>query len=917
MRSVLGCGVRAWWPVAVGLCLGLAACGNNENNTGKNNTTASDMGSDMQVVADMGADQGGADMGADQGGADMGADMGARPEGVLIAGLSAPVQVRFDARGVLHVDCKTDADCYAAQGYYHARDRFAQMDLRRRFARGRVSTLVGDLAINTDIAMRRLLTTREGVPLEEAAWEGADASTKAAFEAYTRGVNAWLDDMRNTRNGAKLSEEYDSPLLKADSIPDWEPLDSVASVLVLLEDLSNQSGTELAWANLTTQLNAQAAADLLSGQSAVDSNTVGASGEVYGQGASSRLRRTNALSAMKGVQGRLNARRDLLAKAAADSAALRTSRGKSTFEFHDKGSNNWVLGASKTQDGRAILAGDPHLALSNPALWYLVELNNKANGGDLHAAGVSFAGLPGMLIGHNEHVAWTGTVVFYDLSDVYVEEFTDDTRKKVKFNGGEVDVIEKEFTFEVAGGEPVKRTFRYVPHHGPVIQEDGAAGLSLRWVGHDVRTDLNFFIQMSKAKNIDEAKTALTQCTATNQNWVVIDNDNHIGWFPFSKVPVRPWASRDLPPWLPLPGDGTAEWDGFMDYADLPQLRDPQAGFIATANQDMSGALLDGDPTNDGYNTLQTAPAIGFRHKRIVDEINASDAHTTATVSALQGDTYMAAAEQMLPVWLGDMTGEETLTPTQQRILNALTSWQYTCPTGMQGIDPMTATAVSDEAVASEARGCLAFHYLMYSMASFAFYDDAPGVNLGNSSIIRALTLLTAHPDRLLGAESYWDDTSTADVTEGRKDIFLRALESAGEKASEKFGASSAAWRWGQAHHLVLRADLLDQVTQDYNAGPFVAPGGAFTVNVANPRNGAAGDWTFSHGPSTRFIATTSDKGLVTSFQLPGGQPHHRQDSLYNDWVQDWIDNKPTPMPFLTEDVKAAATTTIEVKPLP
>lgn len=907
MRSFLSGGVRAWWPVAVGLSLGLAACGNNENNEGKNNTTASDMGSDMVVVADMPTDQGGADMGA---------DMGSRPEGVLIPGLSAAVQVSFDARGVLHVNCQTDADCYAAQGYFHARDRFAQMDLRRRFARGRVSTLVGALAIDTDIAMRRLLTTREGVPLEEAAWEGADAETKAAFEAYTRGVNAWLDDMRNARNGAKLSGEYQSPLLASDTIPDWEPLDSVASVLVLLEDLSNQSGTELAWANLTTQLEAQAAADLLSGQAAVDSNTMGASGETYGSAATSRLRRTNALAAMKGVQGRLRSTRDLLAKAAAGSSALRERRGKSTFEFHDKGSNNWVLGASKTSDGRAILAGDPHLSLTNPALWYLVELNNKANGGDLHASGVSFAGLPGMLIGHNEDVAWTGTVVFYDLADVYVEEFTDETRKKVKFNGGEVDVIEKEFTFEVAGAESVTRTFRYVPHHGPVIEEDGASGLSLRWVGHDVRSDLNFFIKMSKAKNLDEAKTALMDCTATNQNWVVIDNNNRIGWFPYSKVPVRPWASRQLPPWLPLPGDGSAEWDGFMDYADLPQLVDPAAGFIATANQDMSGALVDGDPTNDGYNTLQTAPAIGFRHKRIVDEINASDAHTTETVSALQGDTYMVAAEQMLPTWLGDLTGEETLSATQQRILNALTTWQYTCPTGMEGIDPTTATPAADAAVAAEARGCLAFHYLMYSMSSFAFYDDAPGVNLGNSSLIRALTLLTVHPDRLLGGEAYWDDTTTADVTETRKDIFLRAMESAGDKASTAYGANADAWRWGQAHHLVLRADLLDQVTPDYNAGPFVAPGGAFTVNVANPRSGANGDWTFSHGPSTRFIATTSDKGLVTSFQLPGGQPHHRQDPLYNAWIQDWIDNKPTPMPFYTEDVTAAAAVSIEVKPL-
>ena len=180
------------------------------------------------------AADGSAPMDAATAAGDAGDDAGTAAPGIVVPGLSAPVQARFDQHGVLHLTCRTDADCIAAQGYFHGAHRFLQMDLNRRFPQGRLGERVGSYARSFDQANRMVIATQTGERIEERMVAAADEATRTAAEAYTRGVNAWLADMRAGRNDAKLSEEYDFPVIHKDTIDDWVMGDSFICTLLLI-----------------------------------------------------------------------------------------------------------------------------------------------------------------------------------------------------------------------------------------------------------------------------------------------------------------------------------------------------------------------------------------------------------------------------------------------------------------------------------------------------------------------------------------------------------------------------------------------------------------------------------------------------------------------------------------------------------
>jgi penicillin amidase len=209
------------------------------------------------------------------------------------------------------------------------------------------------------------------------------------------------------------------------------------------------------------------------------------------------------------------------------------------------GSNNWVVGPSQTSGGAALLSNDPHLALTNPSIWYLVHLHVPAGegvGDGLNVAGVSLAGLPGVVIGQNEHVAWGMTTTYFDQTDVYLETLSPDG-EGVMFNGEVVPFIKKTYSYEVFGqAEPTVDERLYVPHHGPVLAIDREAGtaVSFRWTGQEASTDANFLLGLARAKTLADVKTAMRNVTTIGQNVVAIDRDGNIGWFPYNHVPRAP-----------------------------------------------------------------------------------------------------------------------------------------------------------------------------------------------------------------------------------------------------------------------------------------------------------------------------------------------------------------------------------------
>jgi len=643
-------------------------------------------------------------------------------------------KVYFDEHGIFHADCATDEDCVMALGYFHARDRFVQMDLQRRLSTGQLASVVNkpvvesqgllEPLIRTATQSRALYSTRDGRPAEDALVEGADATTLRVFEAYAVGVNQWLDDVRNDRNGAVWPAEFGSIVLDYDpeDAPDWTPADSFATVLTLVGSLTNDENSQLEAEEARQQINNNDRYLDLWSLEPIKKSPVLEEGTYPPQLASASPKKKEK-SSPRPIYARAKraiARQRLFLE---QTKLIRQLFPGSETVGSDIGSNNWVLGGSKTANGNTFLSNDPHLGFSQPAVWYIAHLDSKTNGsGTLHTAGVTLAGIPTPVIGQNENIAWGATNTGLDFTDVYIEELVKDGNGNptgVRYKGEDVDFVRVDFTLEFSDGSSETRELLFVPHHGPVrgeLDADNGVALTLRWTGHDMETDANYLLGMATATTVQEARSALESVTSLGQNWVVIDNQGNFGWFPYNRIPKRTWAENlDMNdpsepfPWLPLPGNGDYEWEEYFAYSELPQAYNRENGYLVTANSDHTGASFDGNPTNNGFAPQQTDNInAGYRTARIVELIKETDEHTRATNEAAVSDVLSLIGQDMLPKILAIANDPQTnLSANAQKVVAALTEWNFTCETGLTGNDPVN-SGLADAAQVKESSGCTA-----------------------------------------------------------------------------------------------------------------------------------------------------------------------------------------------------------------
>jgi penicillin amidase len=931
-------------PLAVLLVVGLAAGCSDDDGDGDGNGGADAAPQDVAqpdggdtAVPDTAEDVAG-DVAADTGPADAGdtGDGGSMSRQLDLPGLSAPVTVQLDGSGVLHIDCETNQDCYTAQGYFHADQRFFEMDLVRRQTRGELSQVIGmSFGLDSDKEFRRLLSTRQGEPLEEAYVEAMSDDTKAMFDAYARGVNAWLDDMRQGENGAELTEEYDFPIVADDNIRDWEPADTAALYLQLAELLSFSAGGDISRGEVLGKmglsrdgntLSSDVASDLFTVKPGVESNIMDAAGVSEPMNLGDRGSGFGP-SDVDTIRERLAPAADALGEArrrleSVDSLVFGPETGK-------EGSNNWVLDGSRTANGRPLLANDPHLSLNNPAIWHYVELDSKTNGsGDLHVAGASIPSVPGIVVGQNEQLAWGVTTARLDLADAYVETLNNDGTAVIR-DGQEIDLIEREYTFEGKNGNTETATFEYVPGHGPILSKDtdNNRAVSVKWVAQNPGNDLDFLPDLMTAQSVDEAMTAMEPVRTINQSWVFMDRDagdeeSEIAWYPRGAIPKRPWADSETPNWLPLPGDGSAEWQGHISPENQPQITDPPNGFVATANNDFDGSYTDGDATNDGHLPWQHPPATGHRHARIVEMIEeGGNEHTPETMHEMQADTYSIHGELLAPEIVStarENSGE--LSDGAQQVVDALDDWNYTCPTGLDGLDPEEAAKASDSTAATEAIGCAAFHVMLPPLTDEAFDDELAELpNYGAASnwesLQRTLIYLFTDPSELERGEDYFDDVTTQDTTETRADVVLAALDRTNSALADAFGSETPDdWRWGRIHTVTFTSLFSQAGIDAFDYGPFTNDGGLYTVDVADPI-GRDGDFSHPNGPSIRVVFEAREDRIQGYFQLPGGQDNHRESRFYQSLTEDYLTNTPRELLFERDAVDANAVETISVEP--
>ncbi len=840
--------------------------------------------------------------------------------------------VYFDEYGIFHGDCETDEDCAMALGYFHARDRFFQMDLQRRLSTGRLTSIVNktlieglgllDGLINTASRNRALYSTRQGQPAEDFLIENADEDLLRVLEAYSAGVNQWIDDAVNERNDAQWPVEYGAIALDygpEDTIP-WEPSDTYATFFTLVGNLTIDEGAQLSAASAREAIgDNDRFLDLYSLEPIKKSPILEVGTYPFAMMSlpkEERLASTDLAYRARGAIAKLQ-------KELADNEALSRLFPEMPLVNSDIGSNNWVLGPSKTENGNTFLSNDPHLGLSQPPVWYIAHWDSKTNGkGTIHSAGVTLAGIPGAVIGQNENIAWGATNTGLDFTDVYMEELVLDEEDEpigVMFNGEVVEFTRVDFVMDFNDGSTETRELLFVPHHGPVrtLDVDNNICLTLRWTGNDMDTDPNFLLPMQVAETVEDAREALTNITSIGQNWVVIDNEGNFGWFPYNRIPKRTWAvdlDLDDPeepfPWLPLPGTGEYEWDEYFDYPELPQTFNRDNGWLATANSDHTGAAFDGNPTNDGFAPQQTDNiAAGYRTARIVELIEATDDHTRQTNEDLISDIESLIGRDMIPEILA-IADEAELTDDAQKVVDALTAWQatgtFTCPTGLDGNDPVDSPLASADEVA-ESTGCSAWHEAI-AQIDRAVADDEP--NTGFPSFVTYFSIMD--PSRLKAGDVYWDDVNTKDV-ETKAEIIGAALDAAGSTLVDRYGSDDE-WPWGRYHGMRLTSLLasLSSLFNDYNNPPgveefFSNDGGLYTVDVANP--GSSG--LHGGGPSTRFQCEGS-KPVACTIQLPGGQSAHPTSDNYDSLLPLWLDNEPIELIFDIDEAAEVAVETFE-----
>ncbi|MFT7579232.1 MAG: penicillin amidase, partial [Myxococcota bacterium] len=598
-------------------------------------------------------------------------DLGATADEVVAADtLSGSVRVIRDSRGIPHIYGDKVEDVSWAQGYVTARDRMFQMHTLRRAASGRLAELSGVGGLSGDFLLR-LLDLRGAAEGMVTLAENEDPALFAVMQSFTAGVNAYLARARAGEEQVSL----EVTLFGADTIEDWSMVDTMVIVRLQTWDLSFDM-SDVARLERVIAIREAHAGTAIEGveKDAFNFAPIDKTATLEPDGGANATGTYDLLTTLSDDFFKtLNAadlKKHVQPFDAFDKAKHHAFRGP------DYGSNNWLVSGSLTASTKPLVSNDTHLALRNPAVFYQVHVSNKLAGGALNANGINFAGAPGIVLGHNDHAAWGGTVFFSDVTDAYIEQVSADGTT-VTYDGAQRALIEREETFNfiltgdattclelapawaaaanpretIVGGRcSLTVTFLHVPDRGPILPwtytGEGAERrvTSLQWTGFKPTGELSAVWKLNMMTSVAEFKAALDEFDVGAQNWVAGFTNGDIAWYPSHQLPIRKHiAAGDTtyPPFLPMPGHSSDyAWDGFVPRDELPQATNPEKGWLATANGDPIGTSFDNDPFNEAhYLGYQWKP--GFRIGRVTErltELAARGDVTSAEMSAVQGD---------------------------------------------------------------------------------------------------------------------------------------------------------------------------------------------------------------------------------------------------------------------------------------
>jgi penicillin G amidase len=839
---------------------------------------------------------------------------------LALPGLSAPVIVHRDAYGIPQVYADTIEDLFRAQGFVHAQDRFWEMDFRRHVTSGRTAELFGAAQVETDAFLRTLGWRR----VAEAEWDLLSPSTQGYLTAYAEGVNAWIEATGGPAATGRKALQYRVLGLqnRGYEVAPWDPVDTLAWLKAMAWDLRGNMVAEIDRAlMLAAGLPPERIEELYPQYPFDQRDPIVPGGLVVDGVFDPDATPEDVVEAAPTDRAGSVPTEDLaaalpaLTAVGAAAAALPKLLGAADSGL---GSNSWVVSGELTDTGAPLLVNDPHLDASMPGIWYQMGLHCRCG---YRTAGFTFSGVPGVVIGHNDRIAWGLTNLGHDVTDLYLERL-DRGSDRYQVDGQWRDLRVHEETIVVAGGEDVPIQIRWT-HRGPLLSDvseqlrdiagsdpvivelagrsladdpagagDPASGVSLAWTALTPGTTIEALFALNQAADWDEFRAAAALFEVPAQNLIYADIDGNIGYQAPGRVPVRGAGDGR---WIAPGWDSAYDWRDVVPFEQLPHVLNPDGGYLVAANQAVIGPQYQPFLTHDW--------ARGKRSDRIHEMLRQAVAAGPVSVPDMERmlmDNANGFAAILVPALLSTPTAP--LSADEQAALDLLATWDHQQPAGGE---PGTPEAHSSAAAAY-------FNAVWRHLLELTFDELPAGTEPhGRDRWFDVVGALLAEPD-----SPWWNRVDTSRV-ESRDEILAQALAEAYRELADAQGDDPSGWRWGRMHTLTLRDATfgnsgIGPVESLFNHGPVEASGGSDIVN-ATGWDAAAG-YEVVAVPSMRMIVDMSDMDQSRWIQLTGNSGHafHRH---YADQVELWRTGGMTPWRWEESTIEAEAESTLVLRP--
>jgi len=774
-----------------------------------------------------------------------------------IKGLQKNVEVVLDQRLVPHIFAENDHDLYFAQGYITASYRLWQMEFLTHFAAGRLSEFIGEKTIEVDRSQRRMGLLRSAQKSLDNMLK--DSTSAAVLKAYSEGVNAYIHSL----DAHQIPLEY--KILNY-TPEEWTPLKTVLLLKYIAYDLSvtgnddffntlamakyGEKSTDSLYANIPFRLQ-----PVIPAKSPLD------------------FKPAKKINHPKGY--------DSVSKTLAQNLQKTQDILNEKYKAKDekaKGSNNWAIGAKKTETGFPILASDPHLSLKLPSIWYEVQLVSP----NVNVYGVSLPGTPTVVIGFSEKIAWGITSAYTDGLDFYQVRFKDESMNEYFHDGVWKKTFTHKETIKVKGGKDIEEKIRYT-HHGPIVLETPAKLYpnepndlynvtvpyqhAMYWLGADsTSNEILTFYRINRAQKYDDFLNAFSSFSCPSLAFAYADADKNIAMYVAGKIPMR-WTGQGK---YILDGSSSAyEYKDFIPFAQNPKVLNPEQQFVASANQAITDTTT--YPYYTGYDFVSPERAI-----RINEKLNNMTRIKYENIRELQNDVLGIHAREALPKMLSQLDSSK-LKPSGLKVYQILKKWNYLYQSDSQGAT------------------CFEVWFLEFRNA---LWQDELGHIPHYPNTDQTLRVL------LRDSTNRWVDNIGTTSKETLQELITTSFDKAIIKLQEKHKGSDENWYWGK--HKGFHLDHL--LIPNLGLSSLMTSGSSRTINATSD----------NHGPSWRMVVMLGANTPRAYGIYPGGQSGNPGSLYYSNMVENWRLGELEELLFLknakTKNTKTITTITMNAK---